>query len=375
MAASHIHILSALVFAVACCQLPVAVGATCTDTEGFADNVYGEGCSAFGGEYSKCDTSLLDYGYSAEDVADIVASCPASCGTCEGAETLPTTGEGGKDEAAGGKGDDGKEGGGKDEDWGGDKGGKPTEMDFPVLVEWDGGPRPKILCLHGGGQSGPSFDEFGLPALRASLPGYEFVFPSGGYTAGAGQHLWMPDPPSKTEPTTDPEIAASSVEILDDIVATHGPFYGILGYSQGSAMVPVYLSHAPPGSFQVAMLFCGYLPNTHQGLLSAVNAASPFGNIPALVYMGVNDGTITNAMTQEQAAKFTSPTIVVDSDGGHSVPSNAVMLEQITSFVVENSPNGPPSESSNSGFPTRSIDSGCMLVASFALLASVVPSV
>jgi predicted esterase len=147
-------------------------------------------------------------------------------------------------------------------------------------------PVQKILCLHGGGMNGPDFRRNpGIAAIMAELPGYEYVFPTAPYGSGGG-NIWIRDPPGgKGSATTDPGFADDSLALLDDVVASEGPFYGILGYSQGSAFVPIYIAHAPLGTFKVAFMFCGYLTTTHLGLLDTVNAASPFGGIPALVWM------------------------------------------------------------------------------------------
>merc|ERR1719433_1026711 len=178
------------------------------------------------------------------------------------------------------------------------------------------GPRRKILCLHGGGGSAAGMGSSGTQALEAALgASYEFVYADGGYNG-----LWIRDPPNgKGQPTTDPAFADNSLSNLDAIVAEQGPFYGILGYSQGAAFVPVYLAHAPVGTFQMAIMFCGYLTTTHQGLLGLVNNAAPFGDINALVWMGAEDTIISNPMSQEQASLFTNPTLIVDPRGGHSV--------------------------------------------------------
>jgi len=146
---------------------------------------------------------------------------------------------------------------------------------------------------------------------------FEFIFADAPYAFGA----WIPDSPGgKDEPSTDPNWASESVEYLDGLVQEHGPFHGILGYSQGAAFVPLYLSHAAAGSFQVAMLFCGYLPTAHLGLLAAINSGSPFGNIHALVFMGANDWIITNEETLDQAALFSSPVVITSSTAGHNLP-------------------------------------------------------
>jgi len=213
---------------------------------------------------------------------------------------------------------------------------------------------PKILCLHGGGGRPTEMaSSAGVQALQRSLPGYEFVFAQGGYPTTTG-YVWVTDPPGgKGQATTDPNIAAQSVDNLDRIVAEQGPFYGILGYSQGSAFVSVYLAHAPVGTFQVAMMFCGYIPTTHQGLVDNINAASPFGGVTALVWMGETDFIITNPMTEAQAAKYTSPTIVRSPQGGHAIPSeDDSTYNQVVAFVTNNPPGETPSSATSS--PTRS---------------------
>ena len=173
----------------------------------------------------------------------------------------------------------------------------------------------KILCLHGGGGNAKEFQGSpGINSLRESLGSdYEWVFaqaPDGG--------LWMRDPPGgKKKPTTDPDWAAESVSILNSIVEEQGPFYGILGYSQGAAFIPVYLSRVPDGTFQMAAMFAGYLPTTHQGLISKIKAEAPFDNIPALVWMGVTDWIANDNL----ASPFKNPNLLLDSRAGHVVPS------------------------------------------------------
>ena len=62
--------------------------------------------------------------------------------------------------------------------------------------------KPKILCLHGGGQTAWGFSHMkGMTDLVEALPEFEFVFAS----APDPNHVWIRDPPGgKDEPTTDP---------------------------------------------------------------------------------------------------------------------------------------------------------------------------
>ncbi len=205
----------------------------------------------------------------------------------------------------------------------------------------------KILALHGGDMSGAGFcNDGGINALKAAFPNDEFVCPDGGF-GGSNQRnrLWIPDPPGgKGVPTTDPNVAAASMAVLDNVVANQGPFWGILGYSQGAAMVPVYLSHAPANTFQAAMMFCGYLTETHQGLLNSVTAASPFNSISALVWMGQQDWIINNDLSISQAGVFSYPTIVTSASGSHAIPTSSdSTFSQVTAWMATTSTVQPTS--------------------------------
>jgi pimeloyl-ACP methyl ester carboxylesterase len=117
------------------------------------------------------------------------------------------------------------------------------------------GQKPKILCLHGGGGTALSMEST-MRDIEDALPEYEFVFADAAYGDGDSR-LWIRDPPGgKGQPTTDPGFADASIQALDAVVDAEGPFFGILGYSQGAAFVPVYLSRVPVGTFQVGEILC-----------------------------------------------------------------------------------------------------------------------
>ena len=190
------------------------------------------------------------------------------------------------------------------------------------------------------------------------MPDFEFVFATAPYGEGDNR-LWIRDPPGgKGEPTQDPAFADASIQELNAIVESEGPFYGLLGYSQGAAFVPVYLSRVPVGTFQVAISFCGYLTETHQGILQVVNENSPFGDIPHLVWMGQQDYLINNGMTNEMAAIFTNPNVVVSPTGGHAPPGTFdPTFDQVTAWIRQQddapTPSRAPTSSSPFAKPTR----------------------
>ncbi|EOD31464.1 hypothetical protein EMIHUDRAFT_468183 [Emiliania huxleyi CCMP1516] len=182
---------------------------------------------------------------------------------------------------------------------------------------------PKILCLHGGGGDGADFAGE-ITAMRNTLSNeFEFVFPTAPDPPGEGG-LWMMDPPGKDNPTTDPDWAQAAVAHLNQIVTTQGPFHGIMGYSQGAAFLPVYLALTPVNTFQFAAMFCGYLPETHLGLIGRIDAQSPFGGIPSLHFIGLQDGIIGDTMSRtvsELKAAYSSdalPLLLQLASGEHA---------------------------------------------------------
>jgi len=209
----------------------------------------------------------------------------------------------------------------------------PTIFAFatPTLAQQ----RPKILALHGGGGSGNSFPgNRGMRDLEDSLPGFEFVYATGGYPIGGDSYLWINDPPGgKGQATTDPAFSDDSIAALDEIRESQGPFAGILGYSQGAAYVPVYLSRVPSDTFDFALMFCGYPTETHQGILEVVEERAPF-SVPSLIWIGEQDGVIPPGLTRETIPFFVSPTVVTSPRGGHDVPRNTdATFSQVVSFV------------------------------------------
>ena len=78
-----------------------------------------------------------------------------------------------------------------------------------------------------------------LTDLINELSEFEFVFAE----TPEENYAWIRNSPGgKDDPTTDTNWASNSINYLDELVSTKGPF-GIIGYSQGVAMALVYLAH------------------------------------------------------------------------------------------------------------------------------------
>ena len=185
--------------------------------------------------------------------------------------------------------------------------------------------KKKIVCLHGGGETSSSLrNQSGMQSLISELgDNYEFIFLDGPENG----NLWIRDPPGgKDNPTTDVNWAETSVNYINSQLIEDN-YYALLGYSQGGAMSMVYLSNININKFNKIIFFSGYLPTTHNGLISKINENIPY-NIPSLIYRGVSD-FISIEMINELGTKFVNPQIINSNEGGHYLP-----LENHSDFSI-----------------------------------------
>ena len=188
----------------------------------------------------------------------------------------------------------------------------------------------RILCLHGGGGNASSFEyQQGMQDLIAALPDCEFIFASSPIVGG----VWYNDPPGGgKEPTNDPDWAETSVNYLNSFIEANGPFDAILGYSQG---VPMSLAYLATGSydFSNAILFNGYLPTTHMGLISVIDANSPYTQ-SALIFIAQND-TYFYQIGLEVKTKFTNYTELISTIAGHALPTQSdANFQSVVNFLA-----------------------------------------
>ena len=186
----------------------------------------------------------------------------------------------------------------------------------------------KILALHGGGETSASFSsQAGMVSLMNNLPEFEFVFAN-----APSNNVWIQDPPGgKVDPTTDPNWADDSIAYLDNLVSEQGPFFGILGYSQGAAFIPVYLANTS-NKFNIALMNNGYLPTTHQGLMDTINSFAPF-QITSVTFSGENDFGFKD-LAQGLADTFNNSLNIRSSIAGHHLPfENDPAFDLILNFI------------------------------------------
>ena len=189
----------------------------------------------------------------------------------------------------------------------------------------------KILALHGGGGTSASFSsQAGMVSLMNDLPEVEFVFAN-----APSNNVWIQDPPNgKGDPTTDPDWADDSIVYLDNLVSQEGPFFGILGYSQGAAFIPVYLANTS-NTFNIAVMNNGYLPITHQGLIGTINSGAPL-QTKSVIFSGENDFGFKD-LAQDLADTFNNSLNIRSSVSGHHLPFESdPAFDLILDFISTN---------------------------------------
>ncbi|MFL2833653.1 MAG: hypothetical protein ACJ0BK_08595 [Coraliomargaritaceae bacterium] len=188
----------------------------------------------------------------------------------------------------------------------------------------------RILCLHGGGGSAASLQyQSGMQDLIAALPDCEFIFASSPVSGG----VWYNDPPGGgKDPTNDSNWADVSVNYLNNFIEANGPFDAILGYSQGVPMSLVYLATGSY-NFDNVLLFNGYLPTTHLGLISVIDANSPFAQ-STLIFIAQDD-TYFYQIGLEVKNKFTSYTELISTSAGHALPTQSdANFQSVVNFLA-----------------------------------------
>lgn len=111
-----------------------------------------------------------------------------------------------------------------------------------------------------------------------------------------------------------------SLEVVDAAFKEHGPFDGILGFSQGAAFVCMICGMKTKGVFQHDFKFAILVA----GFKSRCSLHLPYyeskTNIPTLHVFGETDQVIPQEMSEELLQYFQDPKTVIHP-GGHYVPA------------------------------------------------------
>jgi len=141
----------------------------------------------------------------------------------------------------------------------------------------------KILCLHGGEQTKEQF-KYQLTDIISEL---QDIFTFDFLDSPNINNTWWNSIDKKT-PTQDENHAAQFLSIINNKIESDGPYYGLLGYSQGAAACIVYLAYKQTNNIERIYMFNGYVPTIHHGLMKNIVKNSPFSK-KSLIFIGKKD--------------------------------------------------------------------------------------
>ena len=217
--------------------------------------------------------------------------------------------------------------------------------------------RLRVLCLHGYTQDGAIFRER-TGALRTTLTkshGVEMEYvdaphvltgadlfgenmgPGDGRARGwftAGENAGVEDSAEWVRPSLSKRARGSdeSLAFLRRHVEAHGPYDGLLAFSQGAAMAAILLA-SEPARFRFAVLCAGFLASD-PSLAALVQSAAPLPHA-VLSCSGEADALVPPERVRALAACFPDPACVFFAHaGGHHVPGNAAFRNALRDFLA-----------------------------------------
>ncbi|KAL8198925.1 UNVERIFIED_CONTAM: hypothetical protein K2H54_029817 [Gekko kuhli] len=219
------------------------------------------------------------------------------------------------------------------------------------MAEGDSGPRLlRLLCLHGYRQDAKSFRArsgslrkalrgraellvVDAPHVVAAQPGeINLLEPLEGSTRG----WWFSNPQEGTfsalEEASSCKGLEESLQAVAEACAEHSPIDGLLGFSQGAALVGIICAlkqHGDPRfQFDFSILIAGFrsMAIDHQNYYQ-----EPI-QVPSLHVIGETDRVIPADMSQELASHFSEP-LFLTHPGGHFIPVSAAQKKTYLEFL------------------------------------------
>ena len=232
----------------------------------------------------------------------------------------------------------------------------------------------KVLCLHGFTQNAEAF-RARTGSVRKNLKSrIEFVFLDGPHSAegafpdadraslgsadapaGAndvGPRAWWlvgenaapsaPAPPGEwVRPALSRQMRGwdETAERIRTACRTHGPFRGILGFSQGACTAALALTRIPElaETIEFAVLIGGFEPmdpSAADDLAPAPDGSPRCGSVRSLHVHGRADRMVSRDRVLKLMGAFKDPELF-EHEGGHGVPSSKPFRDRLKAFALE----------------------------------------
>nr|XP_060613707.1 esterase OVCA2 [Anolis sagrei ordinatus] len=204
----------------------------------------------------------------------------------------------------------------------------------------------RLLCLHGYRQDAAIF-RARTGALRKALRGHaqlEFLdaphlVPAGSQSGEpSSRGWWFSNPSDGTFNALEESESCSgldeSLEAVASAFAERGPFSGLMGFSQGAALVGILCALQQRGDprfpFRFALLVAGFQSKAgpHRAYYNAPIA------VPSIHVVGESDRVIPAHMSMELADHFEGARTLLHP-GGHFVPAAAPQKKEYIAFLAQ----------------------------------------
>lgn len=138
-----------------------------------------------------------------------------------------------------------------------------------------------------------------------------------------------------------------SLSTLSRIIDTTGPYYGVIGYSQGTSMIMSLINYKKNLPFERVVLFNGFAPGAggststeKEAILAELNAQKPFNN-SVFVFVGYNDPVVDYTESYYLSSFFKNSQTVTDysrsTGDGHRPPyQSETGFQEVVDFITSN---------------------------------------
>ena len=218
--------------------------------------------------------------------------------------------------------------------------------------------KPRILCLHGKAQTAESFSKKIGGARRKLERAFDLTFLDGPIdleevsqstpTSSAGSdttpvfntgRAWFLREPQEDKPEQYRYLKlAEAIEYISTYASNHGPFDGMMGFSQGGTVVTAL---ATSGAIPVKAVLTAGAPHIEEVFESALEWAAGSGGlkdsdvglvIPKLHLAGETDAIISVESTDALCRRGGNGELVVH-DKGHLFPTKAAYVDKMVEFL------------------------------------------
>ncbi|CAL4099276.1 unnamed protein product, partial [Meganyctiphanes norvegica] len=192
----------------------------------------------------------------------------------------------------------------------------------------------KILCLHGFRQNSAIFKDRlgGFRRFTKNEAEFEFVTAphkvenEEGSKEDVDERGWWFQRESNdhfrgAEPGKTSRGFEESVQTVEEHVASHGPYDGLLGFSQGAALVGMLCALQSQNNLRFKVNFAIMISGFKSKCIEHEKMYQTKVEIQSLHVFGEQDKFISIEMSESLVAMFDNP-VVMRHSGGHHVPSS-----------------------------------------------------